>query len=168
MQNNNMMIGLVAVVLVLVVGAFLLMRNQSTPTMMDTTETESMTEPTTNPAADDTNSMVDATSTEVTLSEVADSATKQAGTATLTEKDGKVEVVVTVSPTMKAAQPAHIHMGECPGVGEIAYPLTSLTNGTSTTMLDVTMADLLAQKPLAINVHKSADEVKVYTACGSL
>lgn len=104
----------------------------------------------------------------VTLAEVADSTTKQTGTATLTEKNGKVVVVVKVTPVQTAPQPAHIHVGSCPGVGAVAYPLTNLVNGTSTTMLDMTMAELKAKKPLAINIHKSADEVKIYTACGLL
>lgn len=141
---------------------------------VDTTDT-TMVEETGDDAADDLESMVkddgsmakDGTM-NVTLAEVADSATKQTGTATITEKNGKVEVMVKVMPVQTAPQPAHIHVGSCPGVGAVAYPLTDLVNGTSTTLLDVTMADLKAKKPLAINIHKSADEVKVYTACGAL
>jgi Cu/Zn superoxide dismutase len=140
----------------------------------DTSDT-TMVEDTGEDAADDSDlmfkddgSMAKDGIMSVTLAEVADSATKQTGTATLTEKNGKVEVVVKVTPVQTAPQPAHIHVGSCPGVGAVAYPLTNLVNGTSTTMLDMTMADLKAKKPLAINIHKSADEVKIYTACGSL
>jgi len=59
-------------------------------------------------------------------------------------------------------------MGACPGVGAVKYPLTSIVNGASTTVLSVTLDQLKKELPLAINVHKSATEVSTYTACGPL
>mgnify|MGYP001567902291 CR=1 FL=1 len=103
----------------------------------------------------------------VTLAE--ENKSGQAGTAVLEETDGKVKVTIDLTGTKyKEAQPAHIHIGVCPGVGAVKYPLTSVVAGKSTTVLMVTMADLAAAGPLAINVHKSASEASVYTACGSL
>ncbi len=93
----------------------------------------------------------------------------QKGTAVLEEIAGKVKVTLTMTGTKyAAAQPAHIHIGVCPGVGAVKYPLTNVTGGKSVTMLSVTMADLAAAGPLAINVHKSAAEASVYTACTPL
>jgi hypothetical protein len=105
---------------------------------------------------------------QVDLAEQPNSAVKQKGTAILEEKDGKVVVTVSVEPGTKVAQPAHIHSGACPTPGDVVYPLSNVVDGKSTTTLDVTMADLKAQMPLVINVHKSQAEAKVYTACGDL
>ncbi len=103
----------------------------------------------------------------VSLTEVNNSG--QAGSAVLEEIDGKVKVSLNLTGTKyKKGQPAHIHIGVCPGVGAVKYPLTSVMNGKSTTMLTVSMADLAAGGPLAINVHKSASEASIYTACGGL
>ncbi len=91
------------------------------------------------------------------------------GTATLTEVDGKVVVTIETTGAVPAiAQPAHIHVGACPAVGAVKYPLTSLVDGKSVTTLDVTMDTLKAELPLGINVHKSAAEATVYVACGDL
>ena len=93
----------------------------------------------------------------------------QYGTAVLEEVDGKVKVTIDLTGTKySAAQPAHIHIGVCPGVGAVKYPLTNIMAGKSVTTLMVTMADLASQGPLAINIHKSAAESSVYTACGAL
>ncbi len=104
-----------------------------------------------------------------TVSLAAENNSGQLGTATLEEVDGKVKVMVDLSGTKyKEAQPAHIHIGVCPGVGAVKYPLANVVAGKSTTVLTVTMADLAAAGPLAINVHKSAKEASVYTACGAI
>ncbi len=96
----------------------------------------------------------------------------ETGIATLTEQNGQTKVVVTLvaapGASVSASQPAHIHLGSCPNPGEVKYPLTNVVKGISETVLPVTIAQLKAMMPLAINVHKSAEEVKVYTACGDL
>jgi len=103
----------------------------------------------------------------VTLEPVNDS--QEAGTATITEENGQTKVVISLTGYAEGvAQPAHIHIGECPGVGAVKYPLTSVTNGTSVTALAVNLEQLRQELPLAINIHKSATEVSTYTACGPL
>lgn len=93
----------------------------------------------------------------------------ESGTAVLTEKDGKVMVTLNLTGApANVPQPAHIHMGSCPDVGDVLYPLTNVVNGVSETTLDVTWADLAAKQPLGVNVHKSVPKVKVYVACGNL
>ncbi len=93
----------------------------------------------------------------------------ETGTATLEEVDGQTVVTINVENEPEGAnQPAHIHTGACPEPGAVVYPLTNVQNGTSTTTLDVSLADLRDQLPLAVNIHKSAAESKVYVSCGDL
>lgn len=103
--------------------------------------------------------------TTVTLKSV--NASNEAGTAILTEENGQTRVEISlIGYTKDVVQPAHIHIGNCPGVGSVKYPLTSVLNGISTTMLSVTLDQLKQELPLAINVHKSATEISTYTSCG--
>ncbi|MBI4130443.1 CHRD domain-containing protein [Candidatus Roizmanbacteria bacterium] len=93
----------------------------------------------------------------------------ESGLATLTEVDGKTQVVLQMENSpVDTAQPAHIHIGSCPMPGAVSYPLTNVVNGTSETLLEVDLATLRQQLPLAINVHKSGAEAKIYVACGDL
>jgi hypothetical protein len=106
---------------------------------------------------------------KVKLTLLGENKSGESGTAVLEEINGKVSVTVSLTGFVAGVvQPAHIHIGACPGVGAVKYPLKSLVNGTSVTTLDVTMAQLKTELPLALNVHKSASEVSVYTACGPL
>ncbi len=94
---------------------------------------------------------------------------KEMGTATLKEVDGKVTVTLDLTGTPKGvSQPAHIHTGSCPNPGAIKYPLTNVVDGKSETTLDVTMDKLRSELPLAVNIHKSAAQSKVYVSCGNL
>lgn len=65
--------------------------------------------------------------------------------------------------------PAHIHAGGCGAddLGEIVYPLEDISGGSSQSSLDVSL-DELQEGDYAINVHKSADEMGVYLACGEI
>lgn len=95
----------------------------------------------------------------------------QSGMASIgVDANGQVVVTLALSGGEFAEpQPAHIHVGSCPEPGAVAFPLTSVVDGASVTTLEVGMDELLAaDTALAINVHKSADEVSVYTACGDL
>jgi len=94
----------------------------------------------------------------------------QTGTVTLTAMDDQTEVVVDIDPSPDGAtveQPAHIHAGTCADIGAVEFPLTNVVNGQSTTVVDVSLADLQAGT-YSINVHKSGDEVGVYTSCGDI
>jgi hypothetical protein len=95
----------------------------------------------------------------------------QSGTATLIENaEGKVVVTLAMTGgSFTAPQPAHIHVGSCPKPGAVKYPLTSVEDNKSVTTLDVSMQDIEnSTERLAINVHKSAADSSVYTACGDL
>jgi hypothetical protein len=95
----------------------------------------------------------------------------QTGTATLADNEDGM-LVVTLALTggeFDLPQPAHIHLGACPDPGAVEYPLTNVVGGQSTTVLDMSWADLeTAGQALAINVHKSAAEASTYPACGDL
>ena len=114
-------------------------------------------------------SSTSAMSQEITLTLKPVNNSNQVGTATLAFENGKLKVTINLSGyTKDVTQPAHIHMGECPGVGSVKYPVTPVVNGISVTILAVTLENLKKELPLAINVHKSAAEVSIYTSCGPL
>lgn len=94
----------------------------------------------------------------------------QSGTATLSEQNGQVIVSITVNPINGVNnQPAHIHTGTCPKVGDVVIPLQSVVNGKSVTNIaNMTLAKIRSLKPLAINIHKSNQNLNVSTSCGNL
>lgn len=92
-----------------------------------------------------------------------------AGTATLTQRGPKLEVVLDLpGATTDAPHPAHIHNGSCAAPGGIYKDLTAVENGKSTTLLDgVTLAEVTGGLHY-VNVHKSAAELGVSISCGDL
>jgi hypothetical protein len=93
----------------------------------------------------------------------------ESGTATLTSVDGgKTKVEISMKGESKGAQPAHIHEGGCANLDpKPKQGLDSVLNGKSTTVVPVALSDLVDKK-LAINVHKSTDDIKTYVACGDI
>jgi hypothetical protein len=110
------------------------------------------------------------TNTKITVNLTGVNNTAIKGTATLEEKNSKVIVTLRVSdPTASAiVRPAHIHKGTCPNPGTIVYPLTSISGGASVTTLNTTLRQLKLQGPLAVNIHQSAQNIKVNVACGDI
>lgn len=99
-----------------------------------------------------------------------------ASTAKLENEDGKLKVNLNLTSvstgvtgllgiSLGATHPAHIHQGSCASLGAVKYPLTSTVNGKSETTINVSLASLKSQLPLAINVHKSPEEIGVYVTC---
>jgi len=105
-------------------------------------------------------------SVTVTLNE--QNASGVAGTAVLTDLGGgRTQVVVDVTPT-DGDHPAHIHMGSCENLNPAPeFPLSNVQNGTSTTIVNISLANLQAQQR-AINLHLSPVEVATYVACGDI
>jgi len=107
-----------------------------------------------------------ADSTTVTLA--AENNSGETGTATLTAMGDNTQVVLNLTGAPAGTpQPAHIHIGTCPGVGAVKYPLSPVVEGKSTTMVKAKLADI-STGGFAINVHKSAAEVSVYVSCGTI
>jgi plastocyanin len=93
---------------------------------------------------------------------------------------------VTVSVAAGAAQnspahPAHIHSGTCEELGDVVASLTDVAapDGEATgaaSALPLATSQTRVEMPLqaiidgghAVNVHKSADEINVYVACGAI
>jgi LPXTG-motif cell wall-anchored protein len=90
------------------------------------------------------------------------------GTATLTDMgNGETQVVVRITPT-SGDHPAHIHSGNCgPTLGGVVYPLTNVQNGTSTTVVGTSLADVQTGG-FAINLHESPTNIPLYVACGNI
>lgn len=157
-MKSNTMVWVVLIILVL--GAFALFRKPDTSMTSESTNTSTLASATPIAPSD---------LATVPLAEQSDLG--QSGVATFTENaDGKLVVTLTMSGgTFPDPQPAHIHVGSCPNPGAVKYPLTNVVDGMSETILDTTWEALEESgEKLAVNVHKSAAESKVYTACGDL
>ncbi|MGI8482797.1 MAG: cupredoxin domain-containing protein [Thermomicrobiales bacterium] len=91
------------------------------------------------------------------------------GTATLDEANGKTTVTVDVTNAPSGvAMPSHIHVGTCDTLDPVpTFPLNDVVEGHAVTVIDTTIAHLLAS-PFAVNLHKSAEEITVYVACGNI
>src|SRR5439155_14233375 len=95
----------------------------------------------------------------------------ESGTATLTKVDDRTKVVIELrnssAGAIAQAQPAHIHMGSCAKLDPTpAYALADVQAGKSTTTVPISLSDL-ETGAYAINVHKSAAQLKTYVACGN-
>jgi hypothetical protein len=93
----------------------------------------------------------------------------ESGTAKLTPMGDKTKVEISLKGAPKGvSQPAHIHEGACPNPDpKPKYPLSNVMDGKSTSEVPVDIKTLRAGN-LAINVHKSEQEAKVYVACGNI
>lgn len=95
----------------------------------------------------------------------------EAGNASVVDaKGGGVNVTINLKSEPKGVtQPAHIHKGTCVKLDPAPFkPLTSVVGGKSFTHVPgLTVAELKKGK-YAINVHKSANDLKTYVSCGDL
>jgi hypothetical protein len=111
-------------------------------------------------------SMAETTTLKVSM--MAQNGSKESGTATLTQQGKNVQVAISLN-NAKGTQPAHIHKGTCAKLNPApAYPLSNVVNGKSTSTVNNVDLDKLAAGGFAINVHKSANDLKTYVSCGDL
>lgn len=96
------------------------------------------------------------------------SGSKESGTATLTKEGADTTKVVVDLTGATGQQPAHIHKGTCSNLDpKPTYPLSPVANGKSETVVKASLDDL-EKGGYAINVHKSAQDVKTYVSCGEI
>jgi hypothetical protein len=96
------------------------------------------------------------------------SGSSESGTATLTKEGADTTKVVVNLSGAKGQQPAHIHKGTCSNLDpKPTYPLSPVSNGKSETVVKASLDDL-SKGGYAINVHKSAQDVKTYVSCGEI
>ena len=105
----------------------------------------------------------------VTVALHAQNKSGETGRARLTPMGDKTKVELTLKGTPKGvAQPAHIHEGSCAKLDpKPKYPLSNVVDGKSTSEVPVKMEELM-EGNMAVNVHKSGDDIKTYVACGDL
>ena len=110
-----------------------------------------------------------AAAASVTVELASQNKSGQTGSATFEDVGGtKTKVTLTLTGgTFTEDQPAHIHAGTCAKPGAVKYSLTNVVGGTSETTVDAPMNSLW-NGDLLVNVHKSAKESTIYTACGEL
>lgn len=155
-MNKNLLMGIVVAIAILGAGFLFLSNRPAQP-------------PTTPPVTTDESMQESVMEKEVTVTLSEQNASGESGVATLTEVDGKVKVTLAMTGMpATVSQPAHIHVGRCPEVGAVKYPLESPVDGVSEITLAVTLDQLKSELPLAINVHKSVEEVSTYVSCGDL
>lgn len=92
----------------------------------------------------------------------------EAGTATLTPEGDETRVDIVMASYAANAQPTHIHEGTCTKLDATpAYALHDLVVGKSVTVVPISLDELL-KGTYAINVHRSAKQLKIYVACGNI
>jgi hypothetical protein len=105
----------------------------------------------------------------VTVQMKAQNGSGENGTATLTQSGANIVVKISLKGGVAGPQPAHIHTGTCAKLNPAPkYPLSSVVNGMSTTTLKNMKLASLETGGYAINVHKSAADIKTYVSCGDI
>jgi len=87
------------------------------------------------------------------------------GVVTFREAGDRTEVDVRVEPAGNLDMPAHIHPGSCDNLTpQPKYPLENIQDGASLTVVPASIDELFVGG-LALNVHRSNDDLRTYTAC---
>jgi hypothetical protein len=108
-------------------------------------------------------------SDELTVSLAEQSGSTQSGEAFLTAvDDSTTRVELSIGTAGDTPQPAHIHKGSCANLDpQPEHALEDVVAGESSTDVNVSL-DELRNGEFAINVHKSADALRIYVACGDI
>ena len=108
------------------------------------------------------------TAKSVNVSMQAQNKSGETGSAKLTPEGAdktRVEITLKGAPN-GTPQPAHIHEGSCAKLDpKPKHGLENVVNGKSTTVVP---ASLESVRGMAINVHKSTDDIKTYVSCGDI
>lgn len=80
----------------------------------------------------------------------------------------RTRVEIEVDPAGHESMPAHIHPGSCQDlVPQPTYALENVVDGRSTTEVSASL-EALTSGGQALNLHRSNQEMDVYTACVDL
>lgn len=93
----------------------------------------------------------------------------QNGIASLTPEGDTTRVVIEI-PTMPAdvAQPAYVYPGRCGKLNKAPkWRLEDIRDGRSVTVVPVPL-DVILKDRSAINVHKSATDMRIHVSCGNI
>ena len=105
---------------------------------------------------------------ELTVELAEQNGSGESGTATLTADGDSTRVMIELQNGTSEPQPAHIHPGSCADLDpQPEHGLANVVDGRSETTVQAPLSELKAGA-FAINVHKSAAEVRTYVACGDL
>ncbi len=91
----------------------------------------------------------------------------QVGTASFVSDGETTTVEVAIGPSATEAQPMHIHAGICTDVGPVLHALENVVRGSSSTVIQSPLKEILAAGAL-VNIHASYTDASTYTACGQL
>ncbi len=92
----------------------------------------------------------------------------QSGFAVIEDVEVKIRVTIQITSGEEGvSQPAHIHFNNCADIEAVSYPLNNVLGGYSETFLNVSMDQIMSERPLSINVRRSM-EVAFYVACGDI
>ena len=87
------------------------------------------------------------------------------GTVSFSAVGDKTGVKIEVDPAGNLDMPAHIHPGTCADLTpQPKFPLENVKDGLSSTVVPAPIDELFAGS-LAVNIHKSNDDLRTYTAC---
>jgi hypothetical protein len=82
--------------------------------------------------------------------------------------DGRTRVEIEVDPAGNLDMPAHIHPGVCGNITpQPRFPLANVANGRASTVVPASLAELMTGN-LAVTLHKSNENLKITSACGTL
>jgi hypothetical protein len=100
----------------------------------------------------------------ITMNGINDSG--QGGTATITSLGDGVRVVVSLENPAPQSEPAQIDFGVCSDLGQSAYALSPVVNGSSTSTLPNVTMDQLLSRPYAVVVQNASASIGV--SCGNV
>jgi hypothetical protein len=91
------------------------------------------------------------------------------GSVTLVDVgNDRTRVEIKVEPAGNLDMPAHIHPGSCDDlIPQPKHPLQNVVNGISSTIVRAPVTELTGGD-LAVNIHRSNDDLRTYTACADL
>ncbi|MBI4080891.1 MAG: hypothetical protein HY430_03930 [Candidatus Levybacteria bacterium] len=162
-MSKNVFI-IAAVVIILGVLGFVVIKNNATTTQLSQTSQAAAT-PTPQPTTEDI--LMKKDQIEIPLDEQSGSGVS--GSVKVFDKDGKAMIRISLTgDAPDGIHPAHLHAGSCALPGDIKYPLNDVVNGKSETTLTVAIGTFKDNLPLILNVHESAKEIKTYIACGEV